>query len=136
MIINDKRALSPVVASIILVAVAIAISIALAGWFTGFTYQFTQVEDLRVISDNWGVNASFVDLTLRNGGTSNTVITLLKVNSDVVDLSIISGSESIEPGDTSVIRVTQNFVISQRYDFMFLTSNGYSFVFASEAKLP
>ena len=38
MSISYKRAFSPVVASIILVAVAV--SIALAGWFTGFTFQF------------------------------------------------------------------------------------------------
>ena len=136
MIIANKRAFSPVVASIILVATAIAVAIAVAGWFTGFTYQFAQVEDLRVIRDEWGVNASFVDLTLRNGGTTNIVVNLLKVNSDVVDFSIVSGSESVEPGDTLVIRVTNAFIVGQRYDFLFLTSSGYSFIFATEAKLP
>ena len=136
MLISDKRAFSPVVASIILVATAIAISIALAGWFTGFTFQFAQVEDLRVISDEWGADCAFVDLTLRNGGTSNVVVNVLKVNSDVVGFSFISGSESIEPGEVSVVRVTNGFVVAQRYDFLFLTSSGYSFVFTSEARLP
>ena len=51
MSITDKRAFSPVVASIIFVATAVAVSIALAGWFTGFTFQFAKVEDLRVIAD-------------------------------------------------------------------------------------
>ncbi len=134
MYITDKRAFSPVVASIILVATAIAVSIALAGWFTGFTYQFAKVEDLRVIADDWGPDSSYVDLTLRNGGTSDVVVNVLKVNSVVLDFSVVSGSESIEPGDTSVIRVTQDFVVAQRYDFMFLTSSGYSFVFATEGK--
>ena len=75
-----------------------------------------------------------MDLTLRNGGTSNVVVNVLKVNSVVVDFSVVSGSESIEPGDTSVFRVTQDFVVAQRYDFIFLTSSGYTFVFASEGK--
>ena len=75
-----------------------------------------------------------MDLTLRNGGTSNVVVNVLKVNSVVVDFSVVSGSESIEPGDTSVIRVAQSFVVAQRYDFMFLTSSGYSFVFATAGK--
>jgi len=134
MSISDKRAFSPVVASIILVATAVAVSIALAGWFTGFTFQFAQVEDLRVIADEWGSDSSYVDLTLRNGGTSNVVVNVLKVNSQVVDFSIIFGSESIEPGDTAVFRVTQSFIVAQRYDFSFLTSSGYTFVFASEGK--
>ena len=136
MIFSNKRAFSPVVASIILVATAIAVAIAVAGWFTGFTFQFAQVEDLRVISDDWGANASFVDLTLRNGGTSNIVVNSMKVNSDVVAFSVVSGSESIEPGDSLVIRVSHGFVVGQRYDCLFLTSSGYSFVFTSEAKLP
>ena len=55
MSISDKRAFSPVVASIILVATAVAVSIALAGWFTGFTFQFAQVEDLSAIADDWGI---------------------------------------------------------------------------------
>ncbi len=64
----DKRAFSPVVASIILVAAAVAVSIALAGWITGFTFSFAKVEDLRVTNDQWGAECAFVDITLRNGG--------------------------------------------------------------------
>ena len=132
---KDKRAFSPVVASIILVAVAVALSIAVAAWVTGFTFSFAQVEDLRVINDSWGPDCSYVDLTLRNGGTANVVINVLKVNSVVAEFSHISGSESIEPGETSVIRINQSFVVAQRYDFAFLTSSGYTFVFTSEGKL-
>ena len=54
--ISDSRAFSPVVASIILVAAAVAISLVLAGWITGFTFSFAQVEDLRVIHDERGSN--------------------------------------------------------------------------------
>lgn len=134
--IRDNRALSPVIASIILVAVAVALSIVVAGWVTGFTFQFTQVEDLRVLEDQWGPNCAFVDLTLRNGGTSSVILNSLKVNSEVVDFDVISGSETIDPGETSVIRVTHDFVVAQRYDFTFLTSSGYTFIFTSEGKLP
>jgi len=133
--IRDKRAFSLVVASIILVAAAVAFSIVVAGWITGFTFSFAQVEDLRVINDQWGNNCSYVDLTLRNGGTSNVVVNVLKVNSQVTDFGIISGSESIEPGETSVIRVTRSFAVAQRYDFAFLTSSGYTFVYSTEGKL-
>ena len=137
MIFNrNRKALSPVIASIILVAVTVALSIAVAGWITGFTFQFAQVEDLRVIDDQWGADCAYVDLTLRNGGTSNVIINTLKVNSQVSDFSFVSGSESIDPGDSSVIRVTQGFSVGYRYDFAFLTSSGYSFIFTAEGKLP
>ena len=81
-----------------------------------------------------GPNFSYVDLTIRNGGTSNVVIDVLKVNYQVADFSIISGSESIEPGELAVFRVTQSFIVAQKYDFVFLTSSGYSFVYPAEGK--
>ena len=132
----DKRAFSPVVASIILVAAAVAVSIALAGWITGFTFSFAQVEDLRVINDQWGAECAFVDLTLRNGGTSNVVVSVIKVNSQIKDFVVISGSTSIEPGETAVVRVTSDFNVGGKYSFAFSTSSGYTFVYYSEGKLP
>ena len=136
MFINNKRAFSPVVASIILVAVAVAISIALAGWITGFTFSFANEEELQFISDKWGPNCAYVDLTLHNGGTSNIVLDNLKVNSHVTEYTFVSGSESIEPSGTCVVRVTYDFVVANQYSFAFSTSSGYNFVFHSEAKLP
>jgi flagellin-like protein len=134
--LSDKRAFSPVVASIILIAATVAISIAVAGWITGFTFSFAKVEDLRVINDQWGPDCAYVDLTLRNGGTSNIVVSGLKVNSQVKDFEIISGSVSIEPGEINVVRVTSNFAPGASYSFAFSTSSGYSFVYYSVGNLP
>ena len=108
--IRDKWAFSPVIASIILVAVAVALSIVVAAWVTGFTFQFAQLEDLRVLEDQWGPNCTFVDLTLRNGGTSSIVINSLKVNSEVVDFEkytqpsqfTVLGNSKISSGITTL----------------------------------
>ena len=132
----NKRALSPVVASIILVAAAVAVSIALAGWITGFTFSFAKVEDLRVTNDQRGAECAFVDLTLRNGGTSDVVVSVIKVNSQIKDFIVISGSTSIEPRETAVVRVTSDFDVGGKYSFAFSTSSGYTFVYYSEGKLP
>ena len=44
------RAISPVIATVIIVSVAIAISIAVALWLTGITSGFTQTENLQIVS--------------------------------------------------------------------------------------
>ena len=44
------RAISPVIATVIIVSVAIAISIAVALWLTGITSGFTQTENLQISS--------------------------------------------------------------------------------------
>jgi len=49
---NDK-ALSPVVASIILIAVVVAVSIAAATWMGSVSFTFMKVDELRVTSHSW-----------------------------------------------------------------------------------
>jgi len=44
------KAISPVIATVIIVSVAIAISIAVALWLTGITSGFTQTENLQIVS--------------------------------------------------------------------------------------
>ena len=136
MCISNKRAFSPVVASIILVAVAVAVSIAVVGWFTAFTFSFAKEEALYFVNDEWGPNCAYVDLTLQNGGTSIIVLDSLKVNSRVTGYTFVSGSESIATSGSCIVRVTYGFVVANRYSFVFSTSSGYNFVFYSEAKLP
>jgi flagellin-like protein len=136
MLINNKRAFSPVVASIILVAVAVAVSIAVAAWITGFTFSFANEEELQFSDTQWGINGDYVELTLRNGGTADVVLDSLKVNGHVTEYTIVSGSQSIKPGETSTVRVTYEFVVGNKYSFIFSTANGYNFGSYSTADLP
>ncbi|MEM2280727.1 MAG: archaellin/type IV pilin N-terminal domain-containing protein, partial [Candidatus Bathyarchaeia archaeon] len=45
---RSRKALSPVVASIILIAVTVAVSIAVAAWMGALTFTFTAVEELQM----------------------------------------------------------------------------------------
>ena len=47
-ILRNKKALSPVVASIILIAVTVAVSIAVAAWMGALTFTFTATEELKI----------------------------------------------------------------------------------------
>src|SRR5512136_1968547 len=75
---KSKKALSPVVASIILIAVTVAVSIAVAAWMGALSVNFMQTEQLSI------TNAQFttgqVALSVRNTGTADIVINYAKVN--------------------------------------------------------
>jgi len=50
--LKNKKALSPVVAAIILIAVVVAVSIAAATWMGSISFSFMKVDELTVSSHN------------------------------------------------------------------------------------
>ncbi|MEM4576208.1 MAG: archaellin/type IV pilin N-terminal domain-containing protein [Candidatus Nezhaarchaeales archaeon] len=79
---NIRKAVSPVIATIIIVAVAIVMSIAAAYWVMGLTAGFTRYEKLEFVSaypikDGKCFNIS---ITVKNTGTSPATITKFLLN--------------------------------------------------------
>lgn len=94
----DRKAISPVIATIIIVAVAIVMSIAVAYWMMGLTTTFTRYEKLEytaayvvptevhVNSDK--INVWNVTLKLKNTGTAVATINDILING--VPLKVIN----------------------------------------------
>lgn len=101
--IKNRRAVSPVIATVILVAVAITIAVAVSYWMGGISSQYTRFEKIEVTSaysasgtvslgppavpdPNWGIVEDFweVTLDLRNTGTTEASIINCFVNSKAV----------------------------------------------------
>jgi flagellin-like protein len=134
--LRTKRALSPVIATVILLAVVIAVAIATVAWMSGLTFSFTDIEELRITNEHWGPDCSYVDLTLRNGGTTAVTINSVTVNSQsTTSFTFISGSETIAAGETAVVRLTETFVPQGKYLIAFSTMKGNSFFSYLEARL-
>ncbi|MCR6693193.1 MAG: hypothetical protein MRT15_12425 [archaeon YNP-LCB-003-016] len=77
-----KRGVSPVIATVILVAIAIVISIAAAFWMTGLLSSFTAYERLTLsasISKTTG-NTYTVTVTVTNDGTLPTTVKKILIN--------------------------------------------------------
>ena len=80
---GSKRAVSPVIATVILVAIAITISVAVAYWMGGISGSFTKFEQVEIQngvctmdgSSNW-----VITITLKNSGTTSATITNVFVN--------------------------------------------------------
>ncbi|MEM2845959.1 MAG: archaellin/type IV pilin N-terminal domain-containing protein, partial [Nitrososphaerota archaeon] len=73
MMVRSRSGISPVVATVILVAVAIVIAIAVAFWASGLVGIFTRFEKLEIVSA-YQRDAYTIVLSVKNTGTSPTSI--------------------------------------------------------------
>ena len=79
---KNVKALSPVVASIILIAVTVAVSIAVAAWMGALTFTFTNTEQILITRLEFGpsANPSYIVVTVNNTGTSPVTINEAWIN--------------------------------------------------------
>jgi flagellin-like protein len=77
---KNAKALSPVVASIILIAVTVAVSVAVAAWMGGMTVGFMGTSSVTVTRVDF--TATDITLTLKNTGTKAVAIAQVNVNNE------------------------------------------------------
>ena len=81
-VIRDERAVSPVIATIIIVAVAIVMAIAVAYWALGLAGTFTRFEKLEITAMYAGHSRGYwnITVTLRSTGTATATINMILLN--------------------------------------------------------
>ncbi len=80
MIIAQRKGISPVIATVIIVAVAIAISIAVAGWLMGLWGGFGQTESLKTFPDSYAdANTDTFYIIVQNVGGSPAQIYKMEI---------------------------------------------------------
>jgi len=134
MSLQDKKALSPVISGIILVAVVIAVAVTATSWMGSMTFGFMQTEELRITSCMWAPDASHANITIINTGSSPVPLSTIQVDgSTAADYSFVSGTSTVEAGETATIQITNSFVGNARHQFNVITNRGNKFVFMSKA---
>ena len=136
-ILKSKKALSPVVASIILIAVTVAVSIAVAAWMGALTFTFTKTEELKITSVVWTTGSGF-NVTVRNTGPATLTITAFYIDdvdhtSDVSNPAIPAAGVDVGKGDTEDFEVGFTFVSGNKYTLAFVTQSGNKYEYTSKA---
>jgi flagellin-like protein len=137
-IFKSKKALSPVVAAIILIAVTVAVSIAVAAWMGALTFTFMKTEELKVQSHTWATNRAYVDLTLKNTGTGALTVSEIRIN-DVICTNVTIGGTAIGTGYTmdagaqATFRVGSAFTSGVKYEFAALSATGNKYTYVATA---
>ncbi len=117
------------IASIILIAVVVAVSVAATTWMGSISLNFMEVDELSITDHSWASDISYVELIVKNLGTSSVTIGEVEVN-DVTasDVMFVSGDATLDAGETAIIRVIQSFTSSQKYEFTIVTASSTKFV--------
>jgi flagellin-like protein len=108
-VLKSRKALSPVVASIILIAVTVAVSIAVAAWMGALTIGFMGSSSITITDVSFqgtSGQANYINITMKNTGTKVVTISQVKVNNVA---KTIAGTLTLQPGDVGkVIKITMS----------------------------
>jgi flagellin-like protein len=127
-ILKNKKALSPVIATIILIAVTVAVSIAVAAWMGALTFSFMGTEQLTVQKIVWSTtgNTGFT-LYVNNTGTKSASVTQILVNYVSQPVSSPALPCTMKTGKNQAFGVTFSWTNGTSYDISVVTSDGYKF---------
>jgi len=134
-ILKSKKALSPVVASIILIAVTVAVSIAVAAWMGALTFTFTATEQVAI------TNMEFLDptgtkkirVTMNNTGTSPVTINEVWVNNVKYTTTSPTLPRNILANTGLLLNVTYTWTTGYNYQVKLVSSRGNTFLYSAVA---
>ncbi len=133
-LLKSKKALSPVVAAIILIAVTVAVSIAVAVWMGSLSFNFMNTEQLTITSVTFGSANTTIVASVQNTGTVDVIINDATVTGkDVTGASVTS--TTIGEGDTGTITitVTGTWTAGNLYNIELLSTKGNKFAYSETA---
>ena len=130
--IKSRKAVSPVIATVILVAVAITVAVAVSYWMSGISSQYTKFEKVEIQSGVCTVDANgnwTVAIKMKNTGTATSTLIGVFINEmevDAYDTVATGGQWTTDMTDTLSINSGQsqtiNVYISSGKSGVFLTS--------------
>jgi len=125
---KNAKALSPVVASIILIAVTVAVSIAVAAWMGGMTTGFMQTEQVQVTNVAFqSDNQILVNVT--NTGTSDVLINAAVVNGETATITGNSVTVLKNSAGSVTLTLTADYAIGHSYQIKLVTSKGTNIMY-------
>ncbi len=128
---RSRKALSPVVASIILIAVTVAVSIAVAAWMGALSFSFMgSGEQLNVGSPyGWTNGGSTVYINVACPGGSAVTITTVRINGTAYTPTGSNGL-TIQPTTSTILTVNNTspaFISGYYYTLIVVTEKNHEF---------
>ena len=117
-LLKSKKALSPVVAAIILIAVTVAVSIAVAAWMGSLTIGFMETSELTIIGVDFTIgdaSTGRIAVQVTNSGTSDFTVKNMRVNGEHASTWSSGTSDTVAPGTSETFTITQAVVAGNKY---------------------
>jgi flagellin-like protein len=126
---KTRKALSPVVASIILIAVTVAVSIAVAAWMGALVVAQMRTEQLKITSVAFSEDS--ITVIAHNFGTRGVLIDEVWVNNSPIPTEDVSydASQSVpENGEVTITISYTGLVSGGNYEVKIQTAQGNYFM--------
>jgi flagellin-like protein len=132
---KNAKALSPVVASIILIAVTVAVSIAVAAWMGALTVGFMQTEEAKITSMTFTAgNPGAIVLKVSNTGTTPVTMSEVWVNNVAATSGVTYAANSTIPANGQItVTIAQQVVAGNAYSVKLVSSKGNTFSYVGNA---
>jgi flagellin-like protein len=128
---KSTKALSPVVASIILIAVTVAVSIAVAAWMGALTIGFMGTEEVKVTGVTFFTANSTATLAVQNTGTSPVTLTEAHINNGA---DVLATDVTIQPNAATSINIpVAGLTNGYNYNFQLRSAKGNAFPYTASA---
>ena len=129
---ESRKALSPVVASVILIAVAVALSIAVGAWTGALTFGYTSTEQLRISSMTFDIPGNTITLGVKNLGTSPVTIYEAWVNNVKQNSTNPTFPEAVIANSEMVLNITLSSLKNgNNYQVGLVSSRGNKFLYTA-----
>lgn len=133
---KNMRALSPVVASIILIAVTVAVSVAVAAWMGGMSLGFMNTEELKITSVTFDVDSDVITVIANNAGTTAVTINAVWVNNVAqsnLTFTPATGTAAANSGLTIEINYDGGVETGASYQIKLISAKGNTFIYTASA---
>lgn len=134
-LLKSRKALSPVVAAIILIAVTVAVSIAVAAWMGALTFTFMKTEELKIISVTFPSGQAVISIT--NTGANSLTISGATIDDSAATVVTWGGSiaadHSLAKGLSGTVTVTHAWTSGYKYTYAILTTSGNKYTYTTTA---
>ena len=124
---RSRKALSPVIAAIILIAVTVAVSIAVAAWMGALTFTFMGYESLEIPTVTWTGPNTGLTITVNNDGTKDLTLHHVEINYASTTVTSPVLPTQLTTGSTATIVITYTYTNGTSYDISVITTGGYEF---------
>jgi len=123
------RGISPVIATVIILAVTVAIAVAVIGWITGLWGSLTGgTEQLQIYPDTYiQVNNGSCTLYLHVGNTGSADAVIYKV--EIGGVNSTTADNTLKPGEDTTLtyNITGTCIAGSSYNIKVYTKNGNVF---------
>ena len=128
---RSRKALSPVVASIILIAVTVAVSIAVAAWMGALTFTFTATEQVSITNLSFQTGTALtgnITITASNTGTTPVTVNEVWVN-NVKQASVLPiVPYTVTANNQTMFTVTLAVTAGYSYQVKLVSAKGNAFI--------